>query len=94
MVSGHPSTVTVSFTPIPSSVQWLKTPLERAPLLVNVQADLNRVPNQKIPKKLGKDGLWYYEIEFSLEITHMSAYTNYELIYDNVNYGPVTAEYV
>ena len=36
----------------------------------------------------------YYKIEFSLEITYMSAYTKYELIHDKINYGVVVAEYV
>ncbi|KAL8847996.1 MAG: hypothetical protein Q9221_006958 [Calogaya cf. arnoldii] len=62
--------------------------------LVEVSADLSRIPRRKLPKVLGADGHWYYKIGFAVEITYCSAYTKYELIHDNVNYGPVTAEYV
>ncbi|KAL8653946.1 MAG: hypothetical protein Q9226_003636 [Calogaya cf. arnoldii] len=62
--------------------------------LVTVIADLSRIPRHKLPQVIGADGLLYYRISYAVEITYCSAYTKYELIYDNVNYGPVTAEYV
>ncbi|KAI4268936.1 MAG: hypothetical protein L6R38_007672 [Xanthoria sp. 2 TBL-2021] len=62
--------------------------------LVEVSANLSRIPRRKLPRVLGADGHSYYKISFAVEITYCSAYTKYELIHDNINYGPVTAEYV
>ena len=62
--------------------------------LVTVHADIGRVPEELITKKWGKDGSLSYHFELQLEITHLSAFTTYELIYKGVNYGPVHAEYV
>ena len=62
--------------------------------LVKVEADLSCIPENKIPKTKGADGKIYYKIDYVIQITHRSAYTNYELIYGGVNYGLVTAEYV
>lgn len=47
-----------------------------------------------MPKVTGADGLLYYKVDFAVEITYYGAYSKYELIHDNINYGPVTAEYV
>ena len=62
--------------------------------LVDVEADLSQIPLAAFPKVMGADGCSYYKISFKFEITYYSAYTNYELIYDGKNYGPVRAEYV
>ena len=62
--------------------------------LVEVSADLSRIPHCKFPSVLGADGHAYYKIDFAVEVTYCSAFTKYELIHDNINYGPVTAEYV
>ncbi|KAI4261497.1 MAG: hypothetical protein L6R42_003302 [Xanthoria sp. 1 TBL-2021] len=62
--------------------------------LVEVSANLSRIPRRKLPRVLGADGHSYYKISFAVEITYCSAYTKYELIHENINYGPVTAEYV
>ena len=43
---------------------------------------------------MGKDGMLYYKVNFQIQMTCYSAYTKYELIYNGVNYGLVTAEYV
>ncbi|KAL8673655.1 MAG: hypothetical protein Q9168_001910 [Polycauliona sp. 1 TL-2023] len=67
---------------------------ERVQGLVNVQADMSRIEPHLFPKVFGSDGYLYYKIDFAVEITFYSAYTKYELIYNNVNYGPITAEYV
>ncbi|KAL8872825.1 MAG: hypothetical protein Q9198_007141, partial [Flavoplaca austrocitrina] len=66
----------------------------RVSKLVEVSANLGRIPRRKLPSVLGADGHAYYKINFAIEITYCSAYTKYELIHDNINYGPVTAEYV
>lgn len=62
--------------------------------LVKVEADFARVPNLALPTQLGHDLKLYYVVEYEIEVTYYSAYTKYELIYDGVNYGAVTAEYV
>ena len=62
--------------------------------LVKVEADLSRIPARLIKQKVGADGALHYIIDFEIEITHFSAYTKYELIYQGVNYGAVAAEYV
>ena len=62
--------------------------------LVKVEADLSRIPTRLIKQTMGADGVLYYRIDFEIEITHFSAYTKYELIYQGVNYGSVAAEYV
>ena len=62
--------------------------------LVKVEADLSNIPTHLIKQIVGADGALYYKYGFEIEVTHFSAYTKYELIYQGVNYGPVTAEYV
>lgn len=69
-------------------------PIARVRQLVRVGADISRIPPNKIPKVHGADGRLYWEIDFSIEVTCYSGYTTYELIHDNVNYGPVASEYV
>ena len=61
---------------------------------MKVTADFARVPTSYFATKFGKDGKLYYKLEFEIEITYYSAYTKFELIYNGVNYGPVTAEFV
>ena len=62
--------------------------------LVRVEADLSRIPANTIPQKRGADGKMYYKVEYEIQVTYMSAYTSYELIYNNTNYGLITSEYV
>ena len=62
--------------------------------LVNVTADLSRVPVCNFPQFIGRDGNLYYNVDFAVEVTYFSAYTKYELIHGGVNYGSVAAEYV
>ena len=59
-----------------------------------LNADLRALPLDDIPITKGKDGKRYYELHFDVEVTFLSAYTKYELIYNEVNYGAVHAEYV
>ena len=63
-------------------------------VLVKVEADLSRIPAHLMTQALGADNFLYYKISFDIEVTFYSAYTKYELIYQNVNYGSVAAEYV
>lgn len=62
--------------------------------LVKVEADLSRIPANEIPQTKGADGKMYYKVDYAIQVTYMSAYTSYELIYGGVNYGHVTSEYV
>lgn len=59
-----------------------------------MKADLSRVPASKFPQITGEDGCFYYMVNYSIEVTYLSAYTKYELIHDNINYGIAVAEYV
>ncbi len=69
-------------------------PTETVTELVKVEADLSRIPANKIPQRMGVDGKMYYKVDYSIQVTYMSAYTSYELIYGGVNYGHITSEYV
>ena len=62
--------------------------------LVDVKADLSRVPVHTFPKSPGADSRQYYPVISEIEITYYSGYTKYELIHNNINYGLVIAEYV
>lgn len=62
--------------------------------LVELNADLSIVPAKNFPQKRSPSGNSYYVFTFQVEVTYFSAYTKYELIYDNINYGAVSAEYV
>jgi len=62
--------------------------------LVTVKADLSRIPERDLRKEMGSDGREYYVIHYEVEITYYSAYTKYELIYNDANYGLIATEYV
>ena len=62
--------------------------------LVKVNADLGRIPTNRIPESKGADGKTYYKITYDIQVTYYSAYTTYELIHNGTNYGLVTSEYV
>ena len=62
--------------------------------LVELKADLSQIPFAEIPKVMGADGRLYYKFAVKIKVTCYSAYTNYELVHDGKNYGPVRAEYV
>lgn len=62
--------------------------------LVKLTADLRRVPLPLFPIRTGRDDEQYYIVDCQVEITYLSAYTKYELIHNDVNYGAVAAEYV
>lgn len=62
--------------------------------LVELNADFGLVPKEKFLQFANPNGVPYYEISFQIEVTYYSAHTRYELIYDNINYGAVSAEYV
>ncbi|KAL8681934.1 MAG: hypothetical protein Q9186_001942 [Xanthomendoza sp. 1 TL-2023] len=66
----------------------------RVNTLVTLSADLSRIPLHLFPTSTGADGLLYYKIQVSVQVTHYSGYTKYELIHNKINYGPITAEYV
>ena len=62
--------------------------------LARLKADLSSIPASELDRKIGKDGKEYFKIIFGIEMTYYSAHTTYALIYKQVNYGSVTAEYV
>lgn len=62
--------------------------------LVAVTVDFRKVPYPDFKVTVGLDGLSYYIVNYSVQMTCYSAYTKYELVYKGLNYGPVTAEYV
>lgn len=62
--------------------------------LVELKADLSIVPIGKFPLKYNGKGVPYYVVSYEIEVTYFSAYTKYELIHDNINYGAVSTEYV
>jgi hypothetical protein len=61
--------------------------------LVTLTADLSSLPTDKIPIRLGKDGLLYYVGHFQIRIKFHSAHTTYSLWYQDKCYGAVDAEY-
>lgn len=82
---------------VPAPMSWanqLTFIKEGVTELVKVEADLSRITEKKIPVIKGADAKSYYKIDYVIQITFMSAYTKYELIYGGENYGLVTAEYV
>ena len=59
-----------------------------------MKTDLSAIPRHRLGREKGSDGKMYYVVRYEIEITYYSAFTKYELIYDGVNYGGLTAEYV
>ena len=62
--------------------------------LARLTADLSCIPVSELLQKLGKDGKMYYVIYYEIEMTYYSAQTKYCLVYKQVKYDSVTAEYV
>lgn len=62
--------------------------------LARLTADLSCIPASDLTRKFGKDGKEYYVVYYDIEMTYFSAHTRYALVYKNVKYDSVTAEYV
>ena len=62
--------------------------------LARLTADLSCIPVSELGQKIGKDGKMYYVIYYEIEMTYYSAQTKYCLVYKQVKYDSVTAEYV
>ena len=62
--------------------------------LARLTADLSCIPVSELLQKLGRDGKMYYVIYYEIEMTYYSAQTKYCLVYKQVKYDSVTAEYV
>ena len=62
--------------------------------LVKLVADLSCIPVSELMQKLGKDGKMYYVVIYEIEMTYYSAQTKYCLVYKQVKYDSVAAEYV
>lgn len=62
--------------------------------LARLTADLSCIPVGELSRKMGKDGKEYYVVYYDIEMTYYSAHTKYALVYKQVKYDSVTAEYV
>ena len=62
--------------------------------LARLTADLSCIPTGELQQKVGKDGKSYYVVYYDIEMTYFSAHTKYSLVYKNVKYDSITAEYV
>lgn len=62
--------------------------------LARLTADLSCIPAGDLSRKFGKDGKEYYVVYYDIEMTYHSAHTKYALVYKQVKYDSVTAEYV
>lgn len=62
--------------------------------LARLTADLSCIPVGELSRKIGRDGLEYYVVYYDIEMTYYSAHTKYCLVYKQVKYDSVTAEYV
>ncbi|KAL2255158.1 hypothetical protein VTK26DRAFT_3981 [Humicola hyalothermophila] len=67
---------------------------ENVVLLCRVEADLGGIPEEKLQRRRGCDGQWYYELNCKIEALYLSASTQYTLLYNGQRYNSVTAEYV
>ncbi|KAI6080351.1 hypothetical protein F4821DRAFT_273888 [Hypoxylon rubiginosum] len=63
-------------------------------VLCRVTADLRNIPEAQMERKMGVDGIMYYDLHVQLEAVYRSASTEYALIYKGQRYQTVTAEYV
>ena len=62
-------------------------------LLAKIDTDLSQIRKTNMPIKRGADDEDYYVVEFKIRVTHFSASTDYELLYNSHNYGALTVEY-
>jgi len=77
-----------------TAVQAIDKALDGVKDLLTITADFSHLTAWNAKTAMGQDGLYYYKVDFAIQMTCYSAYTKYELIYNGVNYGEVTAEYV
>ncbi|KAI1759127.1 hypothetical protein GGR53DRAFT_471636 [Hypoxylon sp. FL1150] len=63
-------------------------------VLCRVRANLDGIPETELERKVGVDGIMYYQLDVQLEAVYRSASTEYTLIYKGKRYQTVTAEYV
>jgi hypothetical protein len=49
--------------------------------LVELTADISSIPESRFQQERGKDGEMYYLLNFSIEVTYLSASTKYELVH-------------
>lgn len=70
--------------------------------LVQLTANLNKIPRSELEPKMGRDSQWYYKIPFEIEITCHSAHITFALVHERirdgniekVKYESVQAEYM
>jgi len=62
--------------------------------LVEVKANLSMIREDEFEQTQGKDQLWYYKVDFDIEMTHKSGKIAFALIYKDKRYDTVTANYV
>ncbi|XXH01548.1 hypothetical protein Hte_007908 [Hypoxylon texense] len=63
-------------------------------VLCRVTANLDHIPDSRLEKKLGADGVMYYVVRAQIEAVFQSALTEYTLIHNGQRYQTVKAEYV
>ena len=56
--------------------------------------DLSCIPEEDIDRSVGQDGEDYYRCDLYIEMTMYSASTKFEMVYKDIRYSTVEAEYV
>ncbi|KAI9836586.1 MAG: hypothetical protein M1819_001218 [Sarea resinae] len=65
--------------------------------VINIAAlrgDFSCIPADKITQRRGEDGVMWYVLDYAIAMTCYSAHTKWELVYNDVKYAAVTAEYL
>lgn len=61
--------------------------------LLTLTADLSHIPERDLNRVVGNDQEEYYSIDFEIEMTCYSAHLNFALVYNDVKYQSVKAQY-
>ena len=61
--------------------------------LVELTADMSKIPESKLPQITGQDGKCYYRIQYLINVTLLSGSIQYDLMYKCKKYGTVQANY-
>ncbi|KAL8721397.1 MAG: hypothetical protein Q9225_001912 [Loekoesia sp. 1 TL-2023] len=62
--------------------------------VANLEVPLSLIPVKSLKKRVDKDGMEWYIIDFAIRVTCFGSETIYELLHGKINKGHVTAEYV
>ncbi|KAF3760673.1 hypothetical protein M406DRAFT_268094, partial [Cryphonectria parasitica EP155] len=61
--------------------------------LVELTANLNKIPKNKLKREYGADNQEYYKIDFKIVMSCHLANVTFQLLYDGVEYGSVAAKW-